>query len=180
MAAAEHRPRRPRRARDQRGVALPSPVVVLSILAIAMAAVAYLATQGAPPTEREVAIVSRDATSPAASPAPQRTARASARPEPKQEEPPVKRGQVFVEVYNNSGVSGLAGQVGGTAAEAGWQVVGTDNWYGSVPSSTVYFPPDLKRAAAQLALDLGVDRAMPLVGGMRDDRLTVVLTGPLG
>ncbi len=172
-------PERRRRVRDQRGIALPSPVVVLSILAIAMAAVAYLATQGSPPTEREVAIVSRDAT-PSASPAPKRAAKPTARAEPEPKVPPVRRGQVFVEVYNNSGISGLAGQVGGTAAEAGWQVVGTDNWYGSVPSTTVYFPPDLERPARQLALDLGVDRTMPVVGGMRDDSLTVILTGPLG
>ena len=171
---------RSRRSRDERGVALPSPVVVLSILAIAMAAIAYLATQGSPPTEREVAIVSRDDATPSADASPRREAEPSAEPKQKRTAPPVKRGQVFVEVYNNSGVSGLAGQVGGTAAEAGWQVVGTDNWYGSVPSSTVYFPPDLERASRQLALDLGVDRTMPAVGGMGDDRLTVILTGPLG
>ncbi|VXA93536.1 LytR C-terminal domain-containing protein [Nocardioides sp. AX2bis] len=179
-------PRRtpPRHARDQRGVALPSPVVLLSIVAVAMAAVAYLFTQGSPETEREVAIVSRDQT-PSASPspteAPTPSKEPSAEPEPeKKTPPPVKRGEVFVTVFNNSGITGLAGQVGGSVTEAGWQVSGTDNWYGSVPATTVYFPPQLERAARQLALDVGVDRVQPAVDGMGGDRLTLILTAPLG
>lgn len=179
----------PRHVRDQRGVALPSPVVLLSIVAVAMAAVAYLFTQGSPPTEREVAIVSRDET-PSASPSPARTPapaqtltpRPSATPEPEKKKapPPVKRGETFVVVFNNSGITGLAGQVGGTVSEAGWQVVGTDNWYGSVPGTTVYFPQPLERAGKQLALDLGVDRVLPAADGMGTDRLTLILTAPLG
>ncbi len=171
-----------RPARDERGVALPSPVVLLSIVAVAMAAVAYLFTQGSTETEREIAIVSRDQTpsaapTPAESPAPSREARAE--PE-KKTPPPVNRGETFVVVFNNSGVTGLAGQVGGTVSEAGWQVVGTDNWYGSVPATTVYHPPQLERAARQLALDVGVDRVQPAVEGMGGDRLTLILTAPLG
>ncbi len=171
-----------RRARDQRGVALPSPVVLLSIIAVAMAAVAYLSTQGAPETEREVAIVSREET-PSATPTPSSTPSPSEKPKPKpvkKTPPPVDRSQTFVTVFNNSGISGLAGQVGGSVAEAGWQVSGTGNWYGSVPANTVYHPPQLERAAGQLALDLGVDRVLPAVDGMGGDRLTVILTAPLG
>lgn len=181
-------PRRiaPRRARDQRGVALPSPVVLLSIVAVAMAAVAYLFTQGSPETEREVAIVSRDQTpgatpSPSAAPSPTRepSAEPEPKPEPEKTPPPVERGETFVVVFNNSGVTGLAGQVGGSVTAAGWQVVGTDNWYGSVPATTVYHPPQLERAARQLALDVGVDRVQPAVDGMGTDRLTLILTAPL-
>ncbi len=164
-------------------MAVPSPVVILSIIAIAMAAVAYLATQGAPPTEREVTIVARDQ-SPSAAPTPGPGRKPSSSPTPtptkKPAPPPVKRGEVFVSVFNNSGITGLAGSVGSQAAAAGWQVVGTDNWYGSVPASTVYYPADLERAAKLLALDLGIDRVQPLVGSMQDDRLTLILTAPLG
>ncbi len=171
------------RSRDQRGVALPSPVVLLSIVAIAMAAIAYLATQGAPPTEREVAIVARDE-SPSAAPDADAAAPASpsqeASPKPKRTPKPVPRSEILVDVYNNSGITGLAGEAGGAAAGAGWQVATTDNWYGSVPENTVYFPPDLQRAGRQLALDLGVQRTLPAVGSMNPDRLTVILTGPLG
>ena len=163
------------RIRNQRGVAFPSPVAILSIVAIAMAAVTYVATQGQEPTEREVTTVSRpsgEATS--AAPEPQRTVA----PEKvqKKPEPQVVRGEVYVEVYNNSGITGLAGQVAGTAAEVGWQVVGSDNWYGTIPSSTVYYPPRLKEAAVMLSRDLGIGRTAPATGPMRMDRLTVILT----
>ena len=146
--------------------------MILSVVAVAMAALAYFATQGQPPTEREVTPV---ATSPSSS--------ASATPtpsmpttKPKPAKPPVDKGKVYVEVYNNSGISGLAGRVGDTATQAGWQVVGTDNWYGTIPASTVYYPPQLKRAARALALDLGIRRAALAVDPMKRDRLTVILT----
>ena len=59
---------------------------------------------------------------------------------------------------------------------AGWQVVGSDNWYGTIPASTVYFPPRLKSAAAVLAKDIGIGRVQPAISPMRLDRLTVILT----
>ena len=43
-------------------------------------------------------------------------------------------------------MSGLAAQVAGRVASAGWQVVGSDNWYGTIPASTVYYPPRLAQA----------------------------------
>ncbi len=58
----------------------------------------------------------------------------------------------------------------------GWAVVGEDNWYGVVPTTTVYFPPRLKAAGKQLALDLGIKRTAPAVGEMKRDRLTIILT----
>ena len=166
------------RARDQRGVVFPSPVVMLSIIAIAMAGIAYVATRGQEPAERELTTVAQRPTStPSAtqsSPSPTLAPR-----EPKKikkRKPAVQRGDVYVEVYNNSGITGLAGRVAATAADAGWQVVGSDNWYGTIPGSTVYFPQRLAAAAKMLALDLGVDRVAPAVDPMRADRLTVVLT----
>ena len=80
-----------------------------------------------------------------------------------------------VEVYNNSGVTGLAGRVATTASRIGWQVVGSDNWYGTVDATTVYYPKRLEAAAKQLALDLGIRRTAPAVDPMRLDRLTVIL-----
>jgi hypothetical protein len=85
----------------------------------------------------------------------------------------------MVTVFNNSQVSGLAGRVAARASQLGWQVVGSDNWYGTIPASTVYFPPRLAKAGHQLALDLGIHRTMPAVSPMRLDRLTVILTGAL-
>jgi hypothetical protein len=163
------------RTRDQRGVVLPSPLVMLSVIAVAMAAIAFGATRGGEPTEREITPAARDAATPSATP--------SAEPKPKKTKEPapaVERGEVIVEVYNNSAVTGLASRVATRATGAGWQVVGTDNWYGTITATTVYFPPRLERAAKLLALDLGVDRTAEAVAPMRMDRLTLILTGELG
>ena len=162
-----------RRTRDERGVAFPSPVVMLSVVAVAMAAITFVATRGEAPTERRVDIAapaSAESTEPATpAPAPEPTKE----PKPK---PQVKRGEVYVEVYNNSGIKGLAASTASRATSVGWAVVGEDNWMGAVPSSTVYYPARLKAAADQLALDLGISRTMPAVGVMKRDRLTVILT----
>ena len=55
-------------------------------------------------------------------------------------------------------------------------MVGSDNWYGTIPASTVYYPPRLTEAGRLLALDLGIQRRQPAVDPMRMDRLTVILT----
>ena len=161
------------RLRSERGVVFPSPVVILTIVAIFAAGVAFVATQGQPPTEREVTITAAEP-----SPTPTPSSMPSTTP-PKPKKPAIDKGKVYVEVYNNSGVSGLAGRVAGTATQAGWKVVGSDNWYGTIPASTVYYPAQLERAARALALDLGIRRTARAVDPMRRDRLTLILTAPL-
>ena len=162
----------PRRPRDERGVAFPSPLVMLSVLAVAMASITFVATRDPAPTERRVdntaATVSAEAP-PSAEPEPAPVEE----PAPK---PKVKRGEVYVEVFNNSGIKGLAATTAAKATTVGWSVVGEDNWYGVVPTTTVYFPPRLKAAGKQLALDLGIKRTAPAVGEMKRDRLTIILT----
>ena len=158
------------RMRNQRGAVFPSPVVILSVLAVAMAGVAFVATRGSEPTEREVTTVVQE--QPTASP----SYSASAKPKPK---PAVQRGKVYVEVYNNSGITGLAGDIADRTSNIGWKVVGSDNWYGTIPGTTVYYPERLKRAAKTLALDLGIRRTALAVDPMRRDRLTLILTDPL-
>jgi LytR cell envelope-related transcriptional attenuator len=161
------------RARDQRGVVFPSPVVVLSVVAVAMAAFAFVATRGQEPTEREV---TRVASTPSPTATPTSSAPSMPTAKPKPSKPAIVKGEVYVEVYNNSGISGLAGRVAATATQAGWKVVGSDNWYGTIPASTVYYPPKLQRAARALALDLGIRRTVPAIDPMKLDRLTVILT----
>ena len=165
------------RMRNQRGAVFPSPVVILSVLAVAMASIAFVATQDSEPTEREVTTTVAKERQPTETPAPSYSA--SAQPKPKPAKPPVHRGKVYVEVYNNSGITGLAGKVADKATDIGWKVVGSDNWYGTVPATTVYYPQRLKRAAKTLALDLGIRRTAPAVDPMRQDRLTLILTNPL-
>jgi hypothetical protein len=165
----------PRRRRDERGVAFPSPLVMLSIVAIVMAGLAFVVTSGDGGRADQAQVVTD-------TPAPTPTAEPSPSPseQPRQQRrrtpPPVERAEVVVEVYNNSGISGLAGTTADSASAAGWQVVGSDNWVGTIPSSTVYFPPRLQREADTLARDLGITRTMPAVAPMRFDRLTVILT----
>ena len=167
--------RSPGARRDQRGVVFPSPVMILSILAVAMAGIAWFATRHSEPTERLVTPTSQQ------SPSAHHSTFAKAQPKPhaKPKPPAVDRSKVIVEVFNNSQVSGLAARVATQVAHLGWQVVGSDNWYGTIPASTVYYPPRLAKAGHLLALDLGIHRTLPAVAPMRLDRLTVILTGPL-
>ena len=159
--------------RDERGVVFPSPVVILSAVAVAMAGVAFVVTRDSPPQEKEITTISQPEASatPTAEPTPTEPA--------KPPKPPVDRSKVYVVVFNNSNVTGLAGRVAAQASQIGWQVVGSDNWYGTIPASTVYYPKRLERAGRLLALDLGIQRTAPAVDPMRLDRLTVILTAPL-
>jgi hypothetical protein len=161
-------------ARNERGVVFPSPVVILSVVAVAMAGIAFVATRDSAPQEKEITTISQPEETASAAPA---TPTPTKPPKPKK--PKVDRSKVYVVVFNNSNVQGLAGRVAAKAGQIGWQVVGADNWYGTIPASTVYYPPRLERAGKLLALDLGIQRTAPAVDPMRLDRLTVILTGPL-
>ncbi len=163
------------RRRDQRGLLLSSPVALLSAGAVALAAVAFVATGGdrsAPEAPR--AASATPATTPAG---PARTARTPVLTHrTRAPRPVVRRADTYVEVFNNSGISGLAGRTAARAQGAGWQVVGSDNWYGTIPASTVYYPARLRPAAVLLGKDLGIARLKEAIAPMRGDRLTVVLT----
>lgn len=162
---------------DERGVALSSPVALLSAAAVVMAGVAFFSTghQDKPvEAARPVATSTRPAPSPSVTtskaPAPViKHKKAPARPS-------VRRADTMVEVYNNSGIHGLADRTSRRASGAGWQVVGADNWYGTISASTVYYPAQLQAAAKLLARDLGIHRLRPAIAPMRFDRLTVILT----
>ena len=164
-------PTSPSRPRNQRGVVFPSPVVILSA--------SWRSRWPPSPTSRPRGSrrpSARSPGSPRAQPVARPRRRRCRRPSPSRTKPAIDKGKVYVEVYNNSGVTGLAGRVAATATQAGWKVVGSDNWYGTIPASSVYYPPKLGRAARALALDLGIRRTVPAVDPMRLDRLTVILT----
>lgn len=167
--------------RTQRGAVLPSPVVLLSILAVALAAIAFVATRGGEPAERDIS-----ATKAAATPSDTATsADASSTPTtPVQEKPkpkPVVRTDHPVVVFNNTSIKGLAARVSEKVKDAGWTVSAADNWYGTVPATTVYYPKGKKAAAQLLALDLGVARIKPADtdADMSSTNLTLILTGDL-
>ena len=81
----------------------------------------------------------------------------------------------LVVVFNNTPIKGLAAQKANLLSNAGWHVAATDNWYGSIPESTVYYPPGLVGQAHQLATVLHISRIHPAVAPMQLDRLTVIL-----
>lgn len=83
---------------------------------------------------------------------------------------------VLVEVFNNSGITGLAAQRAAGLQAAGWNVAATGNWYGTIPANTVYYPPQLLPQARRLAHALGIQRLQPAVAPMQFDRLTVIFT----
>jgi hypothetical protein len=149
-------------------VVLSSSVALLSAAAVLVAGAAYFVTVPDRPAATAELI---------AAPAAQRVA-------PRQViEPahrPVVRRDAYVDVYNNSSVKGLAGRTAATIADAGWKVVGSDNWYGTIPASTVYYPTRLRRQAELLAHDLGIERVRPSIDPMQMDRLTVILTAGFG
>ena len=171
---------RRRRTPSERGAVLPSPVVLLSILAVALAAIAFVGTRGEDPVERDVTATKAAATpseSPSTTSAPPVKQPVKAKPRKK----PVDRGAHAVVVFNNTSITGLAGRVSEKVTAAGWKVSAADNWYGTVPATTVYYPRGQKAAAQQLALDLGVARVQPadIDSDMSSTNLTLILTGEL-
>jgi hypothetical protein len=164
--------------RGERGVALPTPVIALSMVAVVAAVVVFWVTGGDGDKGEEIAQAGGSPSSSAsAKPAPAKTEQkkpAKAAPSP------VDRAKISVEVYNNTNIPGLAGGVAAKATTVGWNVVGEDNWMGSIPENTVYYPDGMKREGQQLADDLGIKRThLAVEGSMKGDRLTVVLTGAL-
>lgn len=151
----------------------PSRVMLVAIVALAIAGAAFIATAPDPP-ESARAAAARTTPGPSAT---RTTEPAVPSPPPTQKpKPAVKRSDVYVEVFNNSGISGLAGRTSGKAQGVGWKVVGSDNWYGTIAATTVYYPDRLEAAAKILARDLGITRVKPAIQPMRFDRLTVILT----
>ena len=96
------------------------------------------------------------------------------RPKPKPK--PVERSEVYAEVYNNSNITGLAGTTRRAMSGLGWQVVTTDNWYGTIPASTVYYPARLERCGRAARTTSASSGCSPPIAPMSLDRLTVVLT----
>ena len=171
------------RRSGQRGAVLPSPVVMLRIVAVALAALTFVITRGDGPAEKDI---SRQAAAPTST-SPSATGTASSGADSKKSEKPKKKHKVIhrattgVVVFNNTSTAGLAASVGTKVANLGWKFVGADNWYGTVVSTTVYYPKGMRAEGRQLALDLGVQRVLPadISSNMSTTNLTLILTGPL-
>jgi LytR cell envelope-related transcriptional attenuator len=173
----------------ERGVALPPWAIGVSIGVVVLALLAFAVTGSPDRGDEAAADTGSSATGSSTEPSSQPSQPA---PDAKPTKPPTSppgtkrppepnrhdRG-AYVEIYNNSGISGLANETAARLQDTGWKVVGADNWYGDIPASTVYYPERLRAAAKLLAADLGIGRLHTAVPPMRFDRLTVILTGPL-
>src|SRR4051812_47043335 len=159
-------------------VAPSTPLALLSAGAVVLAGAAFFVTNGQQQDDSRMASATSTVTAtPSSTSRPAATAHKQVIKKKKvHKKPVVRRGDTYVEVFNNSGISGLAGSTAARAQGAGWQVVGSDNWYGTIPASTVYYPPRLQPQAEILARDLGIARLKPSIAPMRGDRLTVILT----
>lgn len=172
-----------RRRRDEHGVVLPTRLMVFSVSAVALAGLVFVATQGsddadtAKPaaSQSQPTIGGRDNSAPTITPTPSVTPSVSPKPTPKPP-PVVDKAKTNVVVFNNSNIKGLAGRTATKAQTLEWNVVATDNWYGTVDTTTVYYGKNLKAAAQALAKDLGIARVKPAIAPMQFDRLTVILT----
>lgn len=158
-------------------MALPSVVTVASAVIVVAAGV----NLGAVAPGDDDPASSAATSAPHRSTAPRAAVAEDDRKEPpkgtsKQRKEPQPESKVLVDVFNNSGITGLASDKAALLQGAGWNVAGTDDWYGDIPASTVYYPPKLKQDARRLAKVLEVERLHPAVAPMQFDRLTVIFT----
>ncbi len=174
-----------RSGRDQRGAVLPSALILFSILVLAVAGVTYVVTRDSAPTEREITTASQDSSEAPSDDASDPATEGDDEPteeKTKKPKPPLVKSEVGVNVFNNTTIAGLASTVLARVDEIGWNALIADDWYGTIPATTVYYPEGMKREGRQLALDLGVQRVQPadVDSDMSTDNLTLILTGDLG
>jgi hypothetical protein len=103
--------------------------------------------------------------------------KAEATPTPTPTKSSVDRTAYEVVVLNQSSRAGLAAAVGQELRDQGWQIPAVGNFHGTVPSTTVYYPPGAETTALAVAGDLrSTPRIMPRFGNLSTSRLTVVVT----
>jgi hypothetical protein len=153
-------------------VALPSSVTLGSLALVVTAGAGLVAVTAYANRDDAAATPESSPTATAQTPKPKPEPKPKPKPKPAADVVP----ETVVEVYNNSGISGLAADRAAELESAGWHVGGTDNWYGDIADNTVYYPADLKAEAKQLAETMDITRVKPAVSGMQLDRLTVILT----
>lgn len=175
-----------RRTPARKALTLPAWVIVSSALICLGAAVLYAAlalggSDAKNASARTVAKATATSPAPTTPAATTPTATATSQPAPAPTSAPAPKAATRhtpVVVLNNTRTPGLARSYAAKVTAAGWSVVGTGNWRGSIPSTTVYYPPALRAQADLLAKDLHVGRVRPAVSPMKSDQLTLILSGP--
>ncbi len=137
---------------------------------------AAAATTSSTPASREALRQAPDPASPTASPSASATAPATTAPvitAPARSTPR----DVQVVVLNQTSRAGRASNVADALRGSGWTVAAVGNFHGTVPATTVYYPPGDELAAQTAAEDLqATPRIRPRFGNLSTSRLTVVVT----
>lgn len=151
-------------------MALPSAVTIGSLAFVVAAGGGYVALSAATadPTSPDHHRVSSSVVASKPISVPQHSTTTAHRPTPAVPD-------VLVVVFNNTGITGLAEDKAAILQGAGWTVAATDNWYGTIPEDTVYYPPALQSDAVKLAKVLHITRLHTAVAPMQFDRLTVII-----
>ncbi len=169
-----------------KALTLPGWTIILSALICLGAAVYYAvlvigdSNDGAKPVAAATTTAPAPTATPSPTPTPTPTAETTA-PKPKPTKPaptkPAVVRDITVDVFNNTSTSGLARTVAAKVQAAGWSVGSIGNWRGSIPETTVYYPPGFESRAQTLAKDLDFGRMRRAVEPMNMERLTLILSG---
>jgi cytoskeletal protein RodZ len=182
-----HAPRARRGAhrvrRDLTAAIVPSLLAVLTVLAFVAALYVWRGGGSSPqPAAASTSTAHRTPTS-SSSPSPSSpspSASSSSTPAPTTTSAAPKTTAVTslgVVVLNQTSRAGLAAAVAGRLRARGFTVVGTGNFHGVVPATTVYYPPGDAAAALQVARALPTSpRTGPRFSNLSTTRLTVVVT----
>ena len=162
--------------RRDRGVALPSPVAAISIVAIGVAAIAFAVTGFGSSKTKEIpnATPSVSVTS-----TPSVTATPTASASTTAPAAPIDKKSIHISVWNASNVTGLAKTVLAKVIAAGWTDAAAGATHVHYAATTIYYPAKYEAAAKQLALDLGITNLSKGDAATPQDRISVVLVGPL-
>lgn len=169
-------------SRRDRGVALPSPVAAISILAIVVAAITFAITgfggsktkvipNAAPSTSVTATTHATSGSTPKASATATSTATATAAP--------IDKKSIHISVWNASSIPGLAQTVLAKVVAAGWTNSAAGTRHVHYAATTIYYPAKYAAAAKQLGLDLGITNLSTGDAATPQDRISVVLVGPL-
>ena len=169
-----------RTVRRDRGVALPSPVAAISIVAIVAAAIAFAVTGfGGSKTKTIPNATPTTSVSASATSTPTITGSPSPTPTPTPTAAVIDKKSIHVSVWNASGTPGLAKSVLAKVVAAGWTNSAAGDTHVHYSANTIYYPAKYAAAAKQLALDLGITNLSLGDAATPQDRISVVLVTPL-
>ena len=166
--------------RRDRGVALPSPVAAISIVAIVVAAIAFAVTGFNGNKTKVIPNAAPTSTISSTTSSTHPSSTSSTTPSPTQTVAPIDKASIHVSVWNASTTPGLAKDVLVKVVAAGWTNSAAGNTKIHYSANTIYYPAKYAAAAKQLGLDLGITNLSQGDGGTPQNRISVVLVSPLG